>query len=349
MEDAHESSGHDIVVVGASAGGVEALKSMVGHLPADLAASVFVVLHVPPVGTSVLPRILERAGALRAVHAVHDDAIEPSVIYIAPPDQHMRFVDGHVQLDKGPKENGHRPAIDPLFRSAAELYGSRVTGVILSGVLDDGAAGLFAVARSGGAALVQSASDALYPTMPGAAMELVDSAFVGSAEELAARIVSLAGESPTMPPPFAMRPSQAPAAEHYLEVERGSSENPQDGSASGFTCPECHGGLWEVREAGQQRFRCRTGHVFTQESLLLEQSAYVERALWAALRALEEKAAMLRRMSARASDRGSRGSAARFARRAEGVVNEAVVLRGLLDSLEAAPGGVIDDDAETVA
>jgi two-component system chemotaxis response regulator CheB len=349
MENGRDPSGHDIVVVGASAGGVEALKAMVKHLPPNLPASVFVVLHIPPVGTSVLPRILERAGPLRAVHAVHGDAIERGVIYIAPPDQHMRFADGHVQLDKGPKENGHRPAVDPLFRSAADAYGSRVTGVILSGVLDDGAAGLFAVARSGGAALVQSAADALYPTMPGAARELVGAAFVGTAEELAERIVALAGEKPTMPPPIATRPSQAPAAEHYLEVERGSSENPQDGATSGFTCPECHGSLWEVREAGQQRFRCRTGHVFTQESLLLEQSAHVERALWAALRALEEKAAILRRMSARASDRGARSSAARFARRAEAVVNEAVVLRGLLHGLDAVPGEEATDDAETVA
>jgi two-component system chemotaxis response regulator CheB len=181
MDADTEPRGHDIVVVGASAGGVEALRVVTAHLPADLAASVFVVLHLPAAGTSVLPKILERAGQLKAVHAAHGEAIERATIYIAPPDQHMRFNDGHVELDRGPKENGHRPAIDPLFRSAAETYGGRVTGVILSGVLDDGAAGLYAVAERGGASLVQSASDAMYPTMPIAALDTVDTAFVGSA------------------------------------------------------------------------------------------------------------------------------------------------------------------------
>src|SRR4051812_19930371 len=228
MADGHAWVGRDIVVVGASAGGVEALKSMVGALPADLPAALFVVLHIPPVSTSVLPRILERAGSLRAVHAAHGAPIERGTIYVAPPDLHMRFADGHIELDRGPKENGHRPAVDPLFLSAAHVYGSRVTGVILSGVLDDGAAGLFAVARMGGAALVQSASDALYPTMPAAAMELVESAFVGTTAELAQEIVTLAGTGSGNghASPVALRIEQADV-DDYLEVERGASESPQ--------------------------------------------------------------------------------------------------------------------------
>jgi two-component system chemotaxis response regulator CheB len=289
------------------------------------------VLHIPPVATSVLPRILERAGSLRAVHAAHGAAIERGTIYVAPPDLHMRLADGHVELDRGPKENGHRPAVDPLFLSAAHVYGSRVTGVILSGVLDDGAAGLFAVERMGGAPLVQSASDALYPTMPAAAMELVETAFVGTAGELAQEIATLArtrnGNGRASPNG---RRLERADVDDRLEVERGASDSPDDGATSGLTCPECHGSLWEVHEGGQESFRCRTGHTFSQESLLVEQSAHVERALWAALRALEEKAAMLRRIAARAHERGHRSSASRLAQRAEGVVSEAVVLRGLL-------------------
>src|SRR5262245_47956998 len=184
---ADPAHGHDIVVVGASAGGVEALQSMVGHLPPDLDATLFVVLHLPPAGTSVLPQILQRAGALHAVHAADCQSFERARIYVAPPDQHMRFGGGLIRLDRGPKVNGHRPAVDPMFRSAAGVYGGRVTGVILSGVLDDGAAGLQAVAAAGGAALVQAPSDALYPTMPEAAIEAVPAAFAGDTEMLANR------------------------------------------------------------------------------------------------------------------------------------------------------------------
>src|SRR5215471_10921453 len=171
MADA--AHGHDIVVVGASAGGVEALRAMVAFLPADLDATLFVVLHLPAAGTSVLPQILERAGVLHAVHASDCEVFERAQIYVAPPDQHMKFAGVTIRLDRGPTVNGHRPAVDPMFRSAAATYGGRVTGAILSGVLDDGAAGLHAVAAAGGAALVQSPSDALYPTMPSAALEAV--------------------------------------------------------------------------------------------------------------------------------------------------------------------------------
>jgi two-component system, chemotaxis family, protein-glutamate methylesterase/glutaminase len=192
LEAGTEGAGHDVVVVGASAGGVEALRAVVTHLPAGLEAAVFVVLHLPPSGPSVLPQILERAGRLRAVHASDGERIERACIYIAPPDEHMRFADGRLALDRGAREHGHRPAIDPMFRSAAEAFGPRVTGVILSGALDDGAAGLAAVKANGGATLIQSAGDALYPAMPSAAHTAVGEPDVlGKAQELAEAIVEL--------------------------------------------------------------------------------------------------------------------------------------------------------------
>ena len=330
MEDAAE--GHDIVVVGASAGGVEALRSFVNCLPADLTASVFVVLHLSPMGTSVLPRILERSGMLEAAHAEDRQAFKHGIIYVAPPDQHMRLADGLIRLDRGPKVNGHRPAVDPLFRSAADFYAGRVTGVVLSGVLDDGAAGLAAIGAAGGATLVQAAADALYPTMPAAAVEAVPGAFIGDTVELANRVIELTTVSAGVPAP-AVPLDPTDEIVRYLEVERGATDAPQPGEPSGFTCPECHGALWEFGEGSIKSYRCRTGHEFSFESLVAIQSEHVERALWVALRALEEKAAMLRNMSTKSGGRGGAARARRLTGQAERAVREASVLRGVLNDL----------------
>jgi two-component system chemotaxis response regulator CheB len=333
VDESTEPTGHDIVVIGASAGGVEALSTVVEHLPADLPASVFVVLHLAPISTSVLPKILERAGDMRAVHARHGETFERSCIYVAPPDHHMRLVDGHIELDRGPRENGHRPAIDPMFRSAAGLYGTRVTGVILSGVLDDGAAGLFEVKRAGGATLVQSPREALYPAMPISAEEAVGgSDLVGTARELAGEIVRLAGEAP--PHPEVPESSNGERLSPRIEVARSGGDNPRPGRPSGFTCPECHGALWETQEGNLTRFRCRTGHEFSPESLVVAQSDHVERALWAALRALEEKAAMLRRMAARAREHDHVATSLRLGHRVDAILLEASTIRDLLATLD---------------
>ena len=170
MSARHEPPGRDIVVVGASAGGVEALRTLVAGLPEGFPAALFIVLHVPPT-TSVLPAILTRAGKLPAAHARDGDAIEHGRIYVAPPNHHLLLKGDIVRVERGPRENGHRPAINPLFRTAAMRYRERVVGVILSGSLDDGIAGSVAVKRLGGAVLVQDPADALYPTMPKGAIE----------------------------------------------------------------------------------------------------------------------------------------------------------------------------------
>lgn len=186
--------GHDIVVVGASAGGVETLVKLVEKLPADLPASVFVVLHIPAQNPSLMPEILSRSGRLKAVHPRDGEAIQQGCIYIAPPDLHLLVEQGHVHLLRGPKENRHRPAIDPLFRSAAAAYGPRVVGVVLTGSLDDGTAGLLAIKRLGGIAIVQDPADALYPSMPLNALEHVNVDYKLPVSEIGPLIAHLAYE-----------------------------------------------------------------------------------------------------------------------------------------------------------
>jgi two-component system chemotaxis response regulator CheB len=338
----------DVVVIGASAGGVEALQLVVGQLPADLAAAVFVILHMSPDSPSVLPQILGRAGALDARNPIDGETIEPGRVYVAPPDTHMRVRDGRIVLDRGPRENGHRPAIDPLFYSASELSDCRAIGVVLSGARDDGAAGLATIATSGGSCLVQSPSEALYRAMPEAALGLVPDAFVGTAREIGTEIVRLVRE----PKPDAsaridggLKGSTTLAG----EVSDGVTAHPQPGETTGFTCPECHGSLWQSEKNGILRFRCRTGHEFAPESLLFEQAEHVERALWAALRALEEKADMLTRMSTRASTSARTAVAARFALRATETAGQAFAVRSVIEQMGSTEADTDTDTGKAAA
>lgn len=318
------------MVIGASAGGVEALGSLVGRLPADLRAAVFVVLHIPPSGTSVLPAILQRRGQLPAVHATDGQEIEHGRIYVAPPDNHLLVQSHEIRVVRGPHENGYRPAIDPLFRSAARSFGPRVIGVVLSGVLDDGTAGLAMIKQAGGRTLAQDPDEALYPMMPSNAIEFVAPDRVLPAGELGAAILELTKEAV---PAMAHNTDDPMLDEAFLKIDRGSSEQPQPGDPSGYTCPACGGALWEADEGGIARFRCRTGHGFSPETLLAEQSHVVEAGLWSALRALEERAAMSRRMAARFRARGRRLTAERFERQANAAVDQAVAVRDALGEI----------------
>ncbi len=203
---------HDIIVIGASAGGIEALQQVVRGLTPDLPASVFVVLHIPPWHRSALPEILSRSGPIPAVPASPDQPIEPGRIYVAPPDHHLLLEDGKVHVWRGPKENTHRPAVNPLFRSAAVDFKQRVTGVVLSGTLDDGATGLWWVKRYGGAAVVQDPRTAAFPDMPRNALTQVDVDYVRAASDIGPLLVELAtnGTAIQAGPPFALRPEEEP-------------------------------------------------------------------------------------------------------------------------------------------
>jgi two-component system, chemotaxis family, protein-glutamate methylesterase/glutaminase len=319
---------HGIVVVGASAGGVEALVDLAASLPSDLSAAVFVVLHLPATGTSALPEILRRQGPLPAAHVRDGEPIQPGRIYVAPPDHHVLLRTGHVHLSRGPRENGHRPAIDPLFRSAAREYATRVIGVVLSGALDDGTAGLLAIKSRGGVAVVQTPGDALYQGMPGNALEhaQVDHVLAAaSMGKLLTRLLAELAEPPADPAPTGMR----------VEVEmEGFSmeafEGTHPGRPSGFSCPDCHGVLWQIKDGGLERYRCRVGHAWSPESLLTQQSEALEAALWVALRSLEERAALARRLAEPARRRGHAITATRFEEQAAEAQQAARLVRDLL-------------------
>jgi two-component system chemotaxis response regulator CheB len=322
---------HDIVVVGASAGGVEALRRLIATLPDSFPASIFVVLHVPPNSHSALPDILARAGRLAVRHAVDGEPVLPGVVYVAPPDAHLLLKPGFVHLLHGPTENGHRPAIDPLFRSAAVSYGPRVIGVILSGVLDDGTAGLYAVSQAGGITIVQAPSDALYPSMPLSAIQAVPVDVVGSVDEIGAILerVTMHPTPPTHPP--SLSPVDDKSSGDYTErALRGGGALEMKGRPSRFTCPDCGGALWESTEEGMSKFRCRVGHSWTSMALLQEQSSQLEQALWTALRTLAERADLARRMRDQAADRQHEHAERLFESQLSELENKAHVIREVL-------------------
>lgn len=334
-------SARDIIVIGASTGGVEALTNLARDLPADLPASVFVVMHTSPESTSALPAILDRSGPLRAAHAKNGETIEPGHIYIAPPDRHLLIEDGRTSLGRGPKENRHRPAVDPLFRSAALAYGPRVAGVILTGALDDGTSGLMSVKQRGGLAIVQDPDDALFPGMPENALEYVDVDHRLPLSDITPLLARLAREE------VAAKPAEKGASAVNDEIEQetnaaalfpaatGKSGNNPPGEISAYSCPECQGPLWEMQEGKLLRFRCRVGHAFTAESMLAEKSEMLENALWSALNTLEESAALSRRLTAEARERQRTHGAKRFEERARNMEKQATVIRQVLTEEDA--------------
>jgi len=315
----NKMTAQNVFVIGASAGGVVALKRLVGALSPDLPAAIFVVLHVRSDTESLLPRILNSSGPLKAAHAVDDQIIENSKIYIAPPDHHLVLEKDRVRLTRGPKENRHRPAVDVLFRSAARAYGEQVVGVVLTGFLDDGTAGLMSIKLRGGVAVIQDPADAQYPAMPRSALENVDVDYCMPLDEIGPLIVQLAG-TPNGADEIKDQGMDESAKEEVeiKSVTNGANEMKVEeqldaiGKPSHLSCPECGGILWEIEEGRLVRFRCHVGHAFSPASLAQDQSESIERALWGAVRALKEKAILNRNISDRARGRGDRATAASF-------------------------------------
>lgn len=279
---------------------------------------------------------MSRAGTLPTRHAEDGDAIEQGQIYIAPPNSHLLIRQGVVHLSRGPRENGHRPAIDPMFRSAARAYGRRVVGIILSGALDDGTLGLKVIKEHGGMALVQNPEEALFDSMPRSAIASVAVDQILNVSDMAAALLTItqapleekAGMSPDLE-----REDAETVAHSKHSLERGE----QPSNPSMLTCPDCGGVLWELQGSNVVRFRCHVGHSYALESLVAEQATVVEQALWSALRALEEKAALARRMAHHSKQHNRPLSAAKFQQQAQEVEENANVVRQVLLHGELSP------------
>ena len=322
-------SSRRIVVVGTSAGGIEALRGLVRELPHAFPAPVCIVMHTAPESSGLLHDILGRAGVLPAVQPADMERLRPGYVYVAPPDHHLIVEPGRLRVTRGPRENRFRPAVDPLFRSAAQVFGPGAIGVVLTGNLDDGTAGLWAIKQLGGIAIVQDPADAECPSMPANAQRHVAVDHVVPLRGIAALLVRLTTESlAEIEPPVAPGPVE-------VEVSIAKGRNPVDagvqelGRPSSFACPECHGVLLQVEEGGRFRFRCHTGHAYSAESLRAAIDQGIEGALWKAYRSLEEGGLLMRQLATHFEGHGG-GAAAEFGERSTAIAAQAEHLRVFL-------------------
>jgi two-component system chemotaxis response regulator CheB len=294
-------AGKDVIVVGGSAGGVDALMTLLEGLPHDLHAAVLAVIHIPPSSPGRLPEILQRRCSLPVAWATDGEAIEAGHVYIAPADRHLVVDPGRMRVTRAPRENHSRPAIDPLFRSAAVTYGSRVIAVVLSGRLDDGTAGLWAVKERGGVAIVQDPDEATHAEMPRNALKYTTADHVVPSAQLGALLGRLVAEREKLEIRGVepVHPQLALEVRIAMEAEALAHGEMTLGPTTPYTCPECHAVLMRVEQGGIPRFRCHLGHAFALDSLLAASTEAVEAALLSALRAVEETVLLLREVAAR--------------------------------------------------
>ena len=335
-----QDSRRDIVVIGASAGGIPPLLTVIERLPDDFGAAVLIVVHMPAMSKSRLPQLLQRVTNLPVAMAEDGEALEPGRIYVAPPDQHLLVRRGSVELSHGPRENHTRPAVDPLFRSAARAYGERVIGVVLSGTLYDGSGGLMAINAHRGVAIVQDPDEALMSGMPESAMLHATVDYVLPAAEIASRIVELVDGS--------VRPEGAPMRDDEAAIEQKiqfdferQSQDVRPGESTMFTCPDCGGVLWQEGEGTSLQFRCHVGHAFAPETLVGLQSEEVEAALWTCVRMLKEKSTLSRQMATRYRNAAANSQyTERLAEQADRDDRYVEVLRSLLGQFPGPVGAI---------
>jgi two-component system chemotaxis response regulator CheB len=326
----------DIVVVGASAGGITALKEFVKFLPKDFKGSVFVVLHIPAYTETYLPTILSKAGPLKAIIPKDGETIEAGMIYVAPNDHHMLLEHNKVIVRRGPKENRFRPSIDALFRSAAYVYGPRVIGVVLSGFLDDGTSGLWTIKRLGGIAIIQDPHDAEQPQMPENVLGHVEVDYTLTAVDMGPLITGLVSEA--SPEKFKLSDQEMELLKKEIIIATRDNAFEMGiidmGEFTPLTCPECHGALVRLVEGNIIRFRCHTGHAYTASSLLADVSTSVEDLLWQSMRAMEEMVILLNNTADQYEKLGNRDTAALFRRKAKNSSKRARIIHDSIFSHE---------------
>lgn len=339
------SASRDIVVVGGSSGGLEALRRLIRDLPPGFPATMFVVVHMG--ATSHLADVLAKSGPLSVLPAVSGVLFEPGKVYVAVPGFHLLLHDGHILLRRGPRENLARPAIDPLFRSAAASFGGRVIGVVLSGALADGTAGLRAVKRCGGLAVVQDPADALVSSMPHSALRHVEIDHVSPAAGMAKLLTGLVGQPAgrTSDIPLDIRIEAAIAAQELSDMRADDML----GTPSRFTCPECHGALWEIEDGTMLRYRCHVGHAFAADAVLASQGDEIDRLLGTLLRSHQERAALAHRMARHERANGRQTLADHLESRARDYEHDVEIMKKLLRSGEVASGETPDGGQGKIA
>jgi two-component system chemotaxis response regulator CheB len=323
-------AGRDLVVIGGSAGALEALSRLLQQTPSDVGATLLIAVHRSSQQPGAMPEILSRRGVLPVTYAVDGEAFRRGRAYVAPPDRHLLVSGERLRVTRGPREHGFRPAVDPLFRTAAREHGPRVVGVILSGVLDDGTEGLALVKRHGGVAVVQRPDDAEHDGMPTSALEQIDVDHSLPAADIGPLLARLADE---------VVPGTAPLHVHDVAEcgDTGLRTKPPPGALEPFTCPECGGPLWKSHPTREGRYRCHVGHAFTGRTLMSLQEGKLEEALWTALRHLEEHAALRRRLAARARGGALHAMADVYEHEAERSEERATTLRRILVAPDPLP------------
>lgn len=338
----------NIIVIGASAGGFEALKKLVDGLPESMDASIFIVWHMAGDVKGILPQVLNKSNTLFAAHGKDLEVVKPGRIYVAPPDHHMLIEKGMIRITRGPKENRFRPAIDPLFRSAAFEYGPRVIGIVLSGALDDGSAGLWTIKERGGLAIVQDPEEAEVSSMPSSAMRAVDVDYKVAIMDMPELLVKLSGEPVLRDSEIDTGDEERTELEIRIAMEDKTVDNNilEHSQLTPYTCPDCHGVLSSIREGKRVRFRCHTGHAFSADSLLLTISESIEESLWSAIRNIHESVFLLNHIGDHFAEANQPKVAAIYFRKAREAKSHADLVRQAVFSNEQLNTENIAEQAE---
>lgn len=338
----------NIIVIGASAGGFEAIKQLTAALPADLNAAIFIVWHMSPDVTGILPQVINRQKTLMAANAIDNELIVNNRIYVAPPDRHLLLEHGTMRVTRGPKENRFRPAVDPLFRSAAYIYGSRVIGIVLSGALDDGTAGLWTIKSRGGMAIVQEPADAEVPSMPENALAAVAVDYRVPIVEMANLLVKLTAETVEEVNETNMEEQKKTAIEVRIATQDQALEQGimDLGMLSPYACPECHGVLSAIKDGNLIRYRCHTGHAYSADSLLTSITENIEDTLWSAIRGVEESIILLNNLGDHYAEKNQPKLAAMYFKKAKEAESRAEIVRQTVFSHEHLTTNSISKQAE---